>query len=682
METYIAESYQDRSIIEIIQNADDAASKRFYIKQVNNSIIVANDGRAFSNDDVKSICRSGASTKERGTNTIGYRGIGFKSVVNLAQRVHIVSKSVKITFSRELTNFLLKSEVKVPLIRIPHNYSPINDLENTINKLFEEDYNTIFIFEDVKLENVFRELELFDSSSLLFLRNIKQVEFDANISKYISVMRIKKDKRIDLLTIKDEGEKEEWLVVRGEEEKSFEAIALLLNEDKTIKPLDIDKAVVHSFMPTEDKVGLPFKINGDFSTDPSRTKVTMDQTTEKVSKKCVEILFWMLNQSLANQGTVRFEGIFEVLSKFNNDIYSVFKKEKSYKNYFIELLKDTAKNNSWFIQDGINQVSLNQLLTNPKWLNLNDFKLIVQKTGKFPLSLEQESKSPGIISFFEEMGVETLTIKDALNIVSDFPPSDKGAVELIIEIINQYRYKFSQEIRDSALKARIYKINGELNSLIGTNNQELLDSDFMNLLIKRSSNKADLKWFFQQLGINPETFLLVLDSNDEKSDVSGQLGSNRLILKEQENHHVFESNKSLTNVSTSMRFNKGITKWRTVETNLKEFLGENDNVVKVTDVSKSNLGYDLEVETLQGEIFIEVKSVDNMGSTFSMTNNEYSTANEYGNKYTLAIVKQNNKGMEVCFIKDPINSLSLTKRVTRWEWICDEYDGEIVLYDF
>ena len=78
MEKYISESYQGRSLIELLQNADDALSSKFSIVRVNKTTyIIANNGRDFNDDDVISICRSGASTKQRKSSSIGFRGIGL-----------------------------------------------------------------------------------------------------------------------------------------------------------------------------------------------------------------------------------------------------------------------------------------------------------------------------------------------------------------------------------------------------------------------------------------------------------------------------------------------------------------------------------------------------------------------------------------------------------------------------
>lgn len=65
MEKYISESYAGRSLIELMQNSDDAQAKKFLIKKVSERCyMVANDGREFSEEDLISLCRSGSSTKK------------------------------------------------------------------------------------------------------------------------------------------------------------------------------------------------------------------------------------------------------------------------------------------------------------------------------------------------------------------------------------------------------------------------------------------------------------------------------------------------------------------------------------------------------------------------------------------------------------------------------------------
>src|SRR3990167_9068231 len=90
LERYVAETYSARSFIELLQNADDAKAHRVYFAREGNWLLCANDGLPFNQDDFYSLCRSASSKKQRGQ-TIGYRGIGFKSVVGVADAVHLFS---------------------------------------------------------------------------------------------------------------------------------------------------------------------------------------------------------------------------------------------------------------------------------------------------------------------------------------------------------------------------------------------------------------------------------------------------------------------------------------------------------------------------------------------------------------------------------------------------------------
>ena len=179
VELYIAQSYRSRAFIELLQNADDAGARRFLIRQVGDVLIVANDGRTFSNEDVIALCRSGASNKQRGRGTIGYRGIGFKSVAGVAREIDVISGGSSFRFSKEITQKLLKIESDVPLIRIPH---PVNadKLRSAAlaESLLSEGMNTVFVLFGLNERMVADEAANLDEIAMLFLNNVSQVQID------------------------------------------------------------------------------------------------------------------------------------------------------------------------------------------------------------------------------------------------------------------------------------------------------------------------------------------------------------------------------------------------------------------------------------------------------------------------------------------------------------------------
>lgn len=663
MESYIAESYHSRSVIELLQNADDALAKRFYVTAEEDYIIVANDGRYFEEKDIISICRSGSSTKKRDGKSIGYRGIGFKSVINLAERVHIISANLKMTFSKELTSKALSISSKVPLIRIPHPYTPILMHDSNIDKLINCGYNTIFIFEKPKLNNLNEDINSLDSSILLFLNNIIEFKIDLGEIKNITVDR-KKANSNEIISINDKIFKEKWLVSKDNRNNG---VAFLLNEDCQIVNLDEQRAVIHSFMPTKDKAGIPIKINGDFSTDPSRTKVVYDDITKDSLEACSKVLVNILQENIINKNN--YYGIFNILSKYNTSIKKQFSSNIKIEERFFESLECMIKKERWF-----NGIDPSSIRVNPEWLNAIDFKQFCKELNLIDLSKELEKEHPGIINFSKKFGVRTLELEEILEITKKVYPSAKGSSEIISEFIKKYRFncndRMIKNIKDCNL---IYFKSGVFcyNTLPINDNLEF-DDDFYINLKGHVMDSNDVKWFITKLFDDRSTKIININrvDIDNNRQIKGDSSLKKLLEKEIINY------KPKSNLSP-------INKWRSVEKNLASSLELEDNVDRVIDVSKSNLGYDIEVHYKDKSIrYIEVKSVERLGTTISLTNNEYSTANELKEDYLLAIVNQTDSKMSICYIKNPIETLNLIKRVTRWEWICDDYNINYSNYYF
>ena len=177
LENYIAESYHNRSFIELLQNADDAKASKFKILKNGDLLFVANNGREFNQKDLESLCRSASSNKLRGE-TIGYRGIGFKSVVSFTKEIHIFSGDLELTFSKELTHREVPNASRVPLIRIPHILADKikEELYLNLNILKSEGYSTIFVFTGITANEIESEFNSFKYNSLLFLRNVIETE--------------------------------------------------------------------------------------------------------------------------------------------------------------------------------------------------------------------------------------------------------------------------------------------------------------------------------------------------------------------------------------------------------------------------------------------------------------------------------------------------------------------------
>ena len=124
-----------------------------------------------------------------------------------------------------------------------------------------------------------------------------------------------------------------------------------------------------------------------------------------------------------------------------------------------------------------------------------------------------------------------------------------------------------------------------------------------------------------------------------------------------------------------------IPRWRSAENacvEIEKFLG-----YEARDVSTQNLGYDVESTTPTGEKrYIEVKSVSKSDSSFSLTNNEYTAAHQFGDAYYICLLHHGNEKSKAIYIQNPLSKLKLEKRIRQWEWYCEEYQGEEIEIEY
>jgi hypothetical protein len=203
VEQYIAESYKTRALIELIQNADDAGASLFGLHEFNSGFVVGNNGRPFTAQDVEALCRSGSSNKARGGSTIGYRGIGFKSVVNLAKEIYVLSGDFAFFFNKNSTQKKIQQDdIDVPLIRVPHMFAR-EDNELIWDELIEfknaYSYQTLFFFDALDKRISVEDISGFDRNSLLFLNNLRLIKLHyEGVSRTIS-MECSNDSGHDLI---------------------------------------------------------------------------------------------------------------------------------------------------------------------------------------------------------------------------------------------------------------------------------------------------------------------------------------------------------------------------------------------------------------------------------------------------------------------------------------------------
>ena len=191
------DEYNGRQLLELLQNADDAAisaeKKYCFISLTDNKLIVANNGEPFTEDGIESLMYSNLSPKMREQNKIGQKGLGFRSVLSWANRVTIKSADFAVEFSKDIAmEFLQEVKENNPNVDKIINDKISEDEEDTIAILRcprvldvippeYSDYDTYIVIElkESQIDNVIKQIEEeLDMEVLLFLNNLETISVE------------------------------------------------------------------------------------------------------------------------------------------------------------------------------------------------------------------------------------------------------------------------------------------------------------------------------------------------------------------------------------------------------------------------------------------------------------------------------------------------------------------------
>jgi hypothetical protein len=650
LEKYIAESYHNRSFIELLQNADDALSTDFIITKSNDFLYVANNGRFFNQTDLENLCRSASSAKIRGE-TIGYRGIGFKSVVGFTEEIHVLSGELEITFSKIRTKTEIPEASRVPLIRIPHYLTEKdrNLILPIVKTLKTEGYTTIFVFTGVVANEIESEFDSFDQNSLIFLRNILKTEINTLQKQKINIHRQKiNDSEIEI-SITGNNFKSNWkLFTNGQI-----VLACSIDENQITK-LPEDESLVYAFLPTEDKSGLGVLINGNFSTDPSRRHVIFDDDSLKSLELCSYYIIKIIEKNivLSNKNNT---DLINVLIPSADPRMIQFKKTSFEKMLFDSLKK--VKSNLF-----------SELMLCPSWLNIKDYSILKGEKDNTLID-NRYYELNGFVSFAKFLGAKEDTFEILSNKINEVELSILGCAQ-----ISSYVFKkiISKNLKNpqSILILKILISNNERVSLVEFGDSDkILDISYISILSEHGITGSDITQVFKMLIPQKGDSIIFEDQSIEQT-------GNETIQDSSPEEKWFKKSKEIS----SHIVNISKQRWRSAEELTLEIL--NLNGFKLDDVSKQNIGYDLQgLDPTGNNIMIEVKSISLPGQKFNLTNNEMAVAQNNQTSFYIAVVRQLKDSFEIALIHDPINNLTFNRQCMKWIWECTNYEYKPIEFE-
>lgn len=366
-------------IYEILQNAEDrrVGAKKIKFVLSEDRLDIYHNGKDFDFQDIDGVTGIGISTKRDDLTQIGKFGIGFKSVFAITSTPFIFSD---------------KYSIKIEKLVVPSEVSPVIDENRKVfGTLIRIPFNHSKITKTETFDLVFKKLENLELKTLLFLKNIEEIEWVTPSSKgcYFKSSRSlnSNTKKVQLKSSKDI---EEYLVIERpikiENQDLLVEVAFKLGKDGNGKEIIIpekdSKLVV--FFPTEKVTFLNFVIQGPYKTTPNRENIPLDDEQNKI---IIEETGKLIAESLSvikdlGYLDADFLNLLPINSeKKSEQIYSVAYDKVKEKMLSEELLPASdgtyVKPDSAILADGkgltefLDETNLQELYSKKAWLDTN-----------------------------------------------------------------------------------------------------------------------------------------------------------------------------------------------------------------------------------------------------------------------------------------------------------------------
>jgi hypothetical protein len=456
--------YHGRELLELIQNADDAGinfigETKLKIKLLKNELYVTNTGIPFSTEGIKSLMVSDISPKEAlGEKYIGYKGLGFRSILSWASSVAIISGNAKVGFSRSGANKWLsnlmeshesistrvksyadKTQKKMPVSVLDAPVclnGSIDDKEFASlvkhgDAFISNDYNTSICisFQSEEIYNqIKKQINSIKSETLLFLQNISELNIET--PKFEKSWNVERDENVVVITT-GYNESNIWNLYS----KNGEIPDELLDEEQIENKYEIKIAVpdqvsefpgrIFAYFPTKEEFPFSVIAHATFELSANRQHINESEINQHISN---ELAFLMAD---AASKIVRPSDPWFALQSFvpQNDHISIALTEFD----FLERLHDQLMTQKIVPNINCEFYSANDLFRlNGDFDNLLDIEY-------FP-DITKYSDEDYLFKYLEIGQLSTDKFISRINIISDTLSVEERS-QFIFTFCNNYKYQ-------------------------------------------------------------------------------------------------------------------------------------------------------------------------------------------------------------------------------------------------
>lgn len=336
----VRQQYTGRYPFELLQNANDAAGEdgrpgraRFVL--TDSAVVVADDGAGFGPEQIRAICGLGRSSKDP-RKSVGYKGLGFKSVNEITARPQIISGDVAFGFDEKAAVQMveevagrLDERQRLPVYAFPVALADedLGDDDELIRSLRGDGFTTVLrlpLRQDVARTQVEGHLvDTLQPRLLLFLAHLEELELRGTMSDFRSVVSRESGATCDEVLLDTDGELEHWLVYRQEQHVDQSLVSPLGPAWAEVTSVHVAVAVplgpdgspsnervhpLHVYFPTEERTGLSVILQGDFALQLDRRQVATTPEALPYNRRLIEAAATLVGSRVAPDLALRFPG--------------------------------------------------------------------------------------------------------------------------------------------------------------------------------------------------------------------------------------------------------------------------------------------------------------------------------------------------------------------------------------
>ena len=322
-------------IYELLQNANDYPSA-----QENNIVKVKfvvtpkyllflHTGEEFNLKNITAICTVNQGEKKYNTKTIGYKGIGFKTVFVNNNYVFLKSGDWCLRFDEEYVEnqYGRRPWIVMP---IPTDISTVDEeLKDALHQ-YGDKYRVFFALRhksnDASKNVPLLEKVFTDNQILLFIPNVYDVSVSVLGQEKYHVTK-EKDKWVTSQfewTIPQELH--EWVEEDSKKGgkvppkfKEIESIGISFAVERNGNSIiPVEDARVYNYLPTELRLGFKFLINADFVPNGSRSNLHPTHWNDEVMQQCGRYFVNWWSNFFAKEGEWDPNSVFSIIPEFNS----------------------------------------------------------------------------------------------------------------------------------------------------------------------------------------------------------------------------------------------------------------------------------------------------------------------------------------------------------------------------